>query len=118
MGKIVNFIFCRHVYRDGMLDDEYRKIKYGAVQFKLPGCPFETDMSKDDATIGKVFTLKLLEGMYSLGYDFVTSSDLTRSEDQVFLANTGTFLKKCETSLVIISEHAILQESCAGETTV
>ncbi len=65
------------------LDEDQKKLKYGAMQFKLPGCPFETDMSKEDATIGKQFVIKLLEGMYALGYDFVVSSDLTRTEDQV-----------------------------------
>ena len=40
---------------------------------------------KESATIGKNFVLKLLAKMYSLGYDFVTASDLTRTTDMVIL---------------------------------
>ncbi len=41
--------------------------------------------AKSDATIGKVFVTQLLEGMYSLGYDFIVSSDLARTYDQVWI---------------------------------
>ncbi len=42
---------------------------------------------KNDSTLGKLFVLQVLEGMYQLGYDFVVSSDLARMHDQVSHAN-------------------------------
>ena len=38
---------------------------------------------KESATIGKNFIVKLLSKMNTLGYDFVTASDLTRTIDMV-----------------------------------
>ncbi len=61
------------------------KDKCGATQYYLPGRPFMVQGAKSDATIGKVFVTQLLEGMYSLGYDFIVSSDLARTYDQVWI---------------------------------
>jgi hypothetical protein len=65
------------------LDEDSYQQKYGIIQFKLPHHPFVTDGTKEAATVGKSFVIKLLEAMYGLGYDFITGSDLTRTTDQV-----------------------------------
>ena len=57
--------------------------KYGTLEFKLPGAPFLPKQPVESATTGKKFVCQLLDKMYSLGYDFVVSSDLTRQTDQV-----------------------------------
>ena len=56
--------------------------KFGSWQFKLPQHPFEVHMGKDSATIGKLFTLRMFEELYALGYNLVVSSDLSRTRDQ------------------------------------
>ena len=59
--------------------------KYGTLEFKLPGAPFLPKQPVESATTGKKFVCQLLDKMYSLGYDFVVSSDLTRQTDQVII---------------------------------
>merc|ERR1719264_585905 len=56
--------------------------KHGAVQFRLPGSPFALQAGKESATIGKLFAIRIFEEMNHLGYDLVTSSDLSRYYDQ------------------------------------
>ena len=55
--------------------------KYGAVQFRLPGSPFAPNCGRDSAYFGKFFILRLLEQMHVIGYDFLTSIDLSRAFD-------------------------------------
>ena len=55
--------------------------KYGAVQFRLPGSPFAPNCGRDSAYFGKFFVLRLLEQMHVIGYDFLTSIDLSRAFD-------------------------------------
>ena len=55
------------------------------MEFKLPGAPFLPKQPVESATTGKKFVCQLLDKMYSLGYDFVVSSDLTRKNDQVII---------------------------------
>jgi hypothetical protein len=54
-------------------------------------CPFEDDVyikpilqGKDSSTLGRLFVLRLLEEMHILGYDLVTSTDLSRFNLDVF----------------------------------
>ena len=63
--------------------------KYGTLEFKLPGAPFLPKQPVESATTGKKFVCQLLDKMYSLGYDFVVSSDLTRQTDQVIILGKG-----------------------------
>ena len=62
--------------------------KYGAVQFRLPGSPFAPNCGRDSAYFGKLFILRLFERMEVIGYDFLSSCDLSRAYDQ------GTLLFK------------------------
>jgi len=53
-------------------------MKLGVAQIKFSGDPFSIGSSKASATIGKVFAIQVLQTMYSFGYDFIVSSDMTR----------------------------------------
>ena len=55
------------------------KEDYGAITFRLPGQPFRVRQGKKNATLGKLFMVRLLEEMYKLGYHFLTSSKLSRT---------------------------------------
>ena len=63
-------------------EDIVTESKYGSVQFRLPGSPFSPSCGKDSAYLGKLFTLKLLEEMHVIGYDFLSCADLSRAYDQ------------------------------------
>ena len=52
---------------------------YGAITFRLPGHPFRARGGKKNATLGKLIIVRLFEEMYKLGYDFITSSKLSRT---------------------------------------
>ena len=68
--------------------------KYGTLEFKLPGYPFVTKNDAESATTGKEFVCQLLDKMYSLGYDFVVSSDLTRETDQVIILGKNVWVEE------------------------
>ena len=55
------------------------KEDYGAITFRLPGQPFRVRQGKKNATLGKLFMVRLLEEMYKLGYHFIASSKLSRT---------------------------------------
>ena len=55
------------------------KEDYGAITFRLPGQPFRVRGGKKNATLGKLFMVRLLEEMYKLGYHFIASSKLSRT---------------------------------------
>ncbi len=83
---------------------------YSTVKvYRLPGRPFVVDIgSKSDATLGKLFVLRILEHMYISGYDFLTSSDLSTMFKEVFLFQTEKLLLNYPWFLV---DHD-LQENC------
>ena len=54
----------------------------GAVQIRLPDRPFLVNSYQRSANIGKIFIVRLFEAMYTSGYDFMFSSDLSRLKDQ------------------------------------
>ena len=60
----------------------YATDKYGMVQMTLAQHCFRLRSGKTAATSGKLFTLRMFEEMYKLGYDPVVSSDLSRRYDQ------------------------------------
>ena len=63
-------------------EDVVTESKYGSVQFRLPGSPFSPTCGKESAYFGKLFTLKLLEEMHVIGFDFIACPDLSRAFDQ------------------------------------
>lgn len=63
------------------------KLNIGSIETFTPG------HSASRSTLGKVFTLRVLEEMHNLGYSFVTSSDLARVQD-----NATWFFAKSEIS--------------------
>jgi len=68
-----------------------RKDKYGTFGYEVgDGSCFTLGSSKTSSTSGKLFTVRMFEEMYKLGYDPVVSSDLSRSSDQA----TWFFVKK------------------------
>ena len=54
----------------------------GVIEIKLPDHPFLMNSYQRSANIGKIFIVRLLEAMYTSGYDFMFSSDLSRLKDQ------------------------------------
>ncbi len=48
----------------------------------MPGSPFAITCGRESAYIGKKFVMKLLEELNVIGYDAVTSMDLSRAFDQ------------------------------------
>ena len=63
-------------------DPDFDYYGTGTICFKLPGRPFVVASGQESATIGKVFVAKIFEEMFTLGYDFVTCSDLAQTVDQ------------------------------------
>ena len=63
-------------------EDVQTESKYGSIQFRLPGSPFSPTCGKDSAYFGKIFSLKLLEEMHVIGYDYMACADLSRAFDQ------------------------------------
>ena len=70
-------------FRDCYNLDEYTTFiaekvsyKHGPLECELPGFPFIDAMFKDSATMGKIFTCRLLSKMYQSGYDLVVSSQV------------------------------------------
>ena len=63
-------------------EDVQTESKYGSIQFRLPGSPFSPTCGKDCAYFGKIFSLKLLEEMHVIGYDYMARADLSRAFDQ------------------------------------
>ena len=62
--------------------------KHGLVSFKLPGCPFKlksggafSRSSEKACLFGKILILRVLEEMDKLGYNYLLSSDLSRTVD-------------------------------------
>ena len=77
----------------GDSDDVSVKDKYGVPSYTLDEWCFTMGNGKTAATSGKLFTLRMFEEMYKLGYDQVVSSDLSRAYDQA----TWFFVKSsCE----------------------
>lgn len=66
-------------------EDVITEAKYGSVQFRMPGSPFAPTCGRDSAFLGKMFVLKVLEELYVIGYDLLTSADLSRAFDQATL---------------------------------
>ena len=79
--------------------------KYGTLEFQLPGGPFLPKPPVESATTGKRFVCQLLDKMYSLGYDFVVSSDLTRQTDQVIILGKIFGFKKSLCHIIICCIH-------------
>ena len=65
------------------------ELKHGATQITLPGEPFSSHAISKNCNIGIIFTKRLLEAMFSLGYDFMFSTDLSRT-----LNHGSLFFKK------------------------
>ena len=82
---LLSYSFRQNPYGEGQTGI----YKYGTLEFKLPGAPFLPKQPVESATTGKKFVCQLLDKMYSLGYDFVVSSDLTRQTDQVIILGKG-----------------------------
>ena len=87
----VPFLFFREVSGKVWLECDPKE-DYGTVTFQLPGQPFRPNSGKKNATIGKLFMVRIFEEMYKLGYDFISSSDLAREQD----TSTLFFRKVCE----------------------
>ena len=80
--------FFRELLQRNHVDE---KVKYGAPQFDLHHSVFVVNSGAENSTLGKVFAIRLLEEMNSLGYDPMLSSDLSRTHDQstIFFKQTG-----------------------------
>lgn len=74
-------------------EEVIQKDKYGTAGYTVSsGACFQVNSGKTAATSGKLFTLRMFEEMYKLGYDLVVSSDLSRMFDQAtwfFVKNTS-----------------------------
>ena len=72
-----------YLHRELCTDEDVQtESKYGSIQFRLPGSPFSPTCGKDSAYFGKIFTLKLVEEMHVIGFDFMACADLSRAFDQ------------------------------------
>ena len=54
------------------------KDKLGVMQFTMAANLFVSQSGKEAATMGKLFCIRLLEELHTMGYDLQISSDLTR----------------------------------------
>ena len=54
--------------------------EYGAITFRLPGHPFRARGGKKNATLGKLFMVRIFEEMHMLGYTFIASSKLSQTQ--------------------------------------
>ena len=74
--------------------------KYEVLQGKFHlQQPFAVNMGIESATTGKKFICELLEKMYSLGYDFVVTSDLNRN---AVLNQTDQVKSGCKKSNILV----------------
>jgi len=66
----------------GTGDELYKKTKYGVVRYGLGFSAFVKKNRKEEATLGKLFCIQMMEELYKLGYDVILSSDLSIRNDQ------------------------------------
>ena len=70
--------------------------EYGAITFRLPGHPFRARGGKKNATLGKLFMVRIFEEMHMLGYTFIASSKLSQTQtDHSTLLFKKVFNKFC-----------------------
>ena len=78
---------------------------YGAITFRLPGHPFRPRGGKKNATLGKLFMVRIFEEMYKLGYDFIATCKLSRTPSD---NSTILFKKVCFVATCLGSSEKIL----------
>ena len=109
--------------------DVKREEKFGVTEFRLKStyC-FQRLCSKTVSTVGKLFTILMLEEMYRMGYEFIISSDLARDDQLATLFFSKNSVEKntqyektvvcCNETLTQIKLCGNPWESVTGEENV